>query len=454
MSEAEVRRWLSWLLFLVAALVYANTLSNGFAQDDHYYIVGNQDIRNAPWRLLSTAYVLSGVYRPVTMLSYALNYWTLGMQPFGFHLLNLLLHGAVTVLLYRLIITLLAAPRAALAAAALFAVHPIHTEAVAAAVGRAELLAAALLLAGWLFHLSGRFTLAAAAFLLAMLSKESAAVVVALVPLGDYVSRRIPARWGLVYGRYAIAFAVFFDLQWNAGGMRGGEMVAVNDNPLAPLPGGWRVLNALRVAWKYVALQLYPATFSADYSFNAVPVYREFGALMPAALGALAVLAIWVWSLLRRTGVALALGIYLIGFALTANVLLPIGTIMGERLAYFPSAGLCLLAGLGWQWLQSRPRTAALALLVVACTALAARTVVRNRDWRDDTALWTAAARAVPSSAKARHNLGVIYMNAGDLVRAREEFDAAYRINPDYPDRKSTRLNSSHIQKSRMPSSA
>jgi Tfp pilus assembly protein PilF len=422
------------MLFVLAALVYANTLVNKFAQDDHYYIVGNAELREAPWRLMASAYASSGVYRPVTMLSFALNYWTMGMRPFGFHLVNLFLHGAVTVLLFHVILALLQAPRAAWAAAALFAVHPIHSEAVAAAVGRAELLAAGLLLAGWLLHLRGRFGYGALCFLLAMLSKESAAVFLVLVPLCDYATHRFPPRAALVYLRYAAAFVVFLALQWNAGGMKGGELVPMIDNPLAYLPAGWRVFNAMHVAWKYVALQIYPATLSADYSFNAIPVYREFAALAPAVVAILVVLAGWFWSLRRSPGVAVALSIYLCGFALTANVLTPIGTIFGERLAYFPSAGLCLLAGLGWQWLQSRQRITAIILLALVSTALAARTVVRNRDWHDDATLWISAARAVPSSAKARRNAGAKYMDAHDLAHAREEFEAAYRIYPDYPD--------------------
>lgn len=422
----------SVLLFLLAAGVYANTLGNGFAQDDFYYIVGNRDLAEAPWRLMASAYSNSGVYRPVTMLTYAMNVWTLGMKPFGFHLLNLLLHGLVTVLLYRVVHELLARPRAAWAAAVLFAVHPIHSEAVAAAVGRAELLAAGLILGAWLLHLRGRFSYAAVCYLLAMLSKESAASFIALVALVDYACRR-PLVW-IAYARYAAAFAVFLALQWHAGGMRGGDLVAMSDNPLAHLPAGWRILNALSVAAKYVALQLYPAMLSADYSYNAIPMTREFWPLLPVTLAAVGVLAVWVWSFRRGPAVAVALSIYLCGFALTANVVVAIGTIMGERLAYFPSAGLCLLAGLAWAWLHSRRGAFAVVLLAIFATALAGRTVVRNRDWQNDFTLYSAAARAVPNSAKVRHNLGSKYMEARNLNRAREEFEAAFRIDPNYPD--------------------
>jgi tetratricopeptide (TPR) repeat protein len=424
----------SVVLFAVAALTYANVLGNGFAQDDFYYIVGNRDLTEAPWRLMASAYAASGVYRPVTMLSYALNVGTLGMKPLGFHLLNLLLHGVVTVLFYRLTLDLLAMPRAAWAAAVLFAVHPIHSEAVAAAVGRAELLAAGFLFAAWLLHLRGRFNYAAVCALLATLSKESAAVFLALIPLSDYITRRVPAHAATVYARYAAAFAAFLALQWRAGGMRGGDLVALSDNSLAHLPAGWRILNALRVAWKYVGLQIYPATLSADYSYNAIPVTRDWLALLPALTAALAVAVVWVWSWRRAAGVAVAFSIYICGFALTANILVAIGTIMGERLAYFPSAGLCLLAGLGWQWLAAQRRALAVALLAAAATALAARTMVRNRDWRNDFTLYAAAVRAVPNSAKARHNLGSKYMEVRDLPRAREQFEAAYRIDPNYPD--------------------
>ena len=130
---------------------------NNFTLDDFYYISGNPQITQAPWRILIEPHTNSNVYRPLTFLSYSFNYYTGGLQPEGFHFVNILLHIWVTVLLYWLLRRLLGGDDfVALATAWLFAVHPIHTEAVTAAVGRSELLAAGFLLAAWIAHLRDR----------------------------------------------------------------------------------------------------------------------------------------------------------------------------------------------------------------------------------------------------------------------------------------------------------
>jgi len=221
----------------------------------------------------------------------------------------------------------------ALVTAALFAVHPIHTEAVTSIVGRPELLAAGFLLAAWILHLRDLQIPALICFALALLSKESAASFLPLVVVGDYAR----GKWKppLRYAGIAGVTAIYLGLLWKVQGGRFGQTgIALLDNPLATLPIGWRILNAIRVAWKYVALQFYPATLSCDYSFNQIPMYRDWRHTLPAALAAVAVVGAWLWAVRkRRTECVLAGALYFGAFATTANVLIPTGTILGERLA-------------------------------------------------------------------------------------------------------------------------
>src|SRR5581483_11495272 len=148
--------------------------------------------------------------------------------------------------------------RARPAGALLFAVHPIHAEAVAAVVGRAELLSTGLVLGAWLLHLADRRGAAAASFFLALLAKEPAVAFLALAPLGDRVRGRPirPSR----YWPYAAAFAGYLVLRWLAVGAPAMDRLAELENPLLSLPQPWRALNALVVAWRYVVLQIFPAT--------------------------------------------------------------------------------------------------------------------------------------------------------------------------------------------------
>jgi Tfp pilus assembly protein PilF len=426
------------LLLAVVALTYANTLVNEFTLDDNLYISLNPQVTDVSARTLFTPNKISNVYRPLTFATFALNWWAGGAEPLGFHFVNLALHAGVTVLIFMLFELLLqgwtAATEVAFAAALIFAVHPLHTEAVSSIAGRAELLAAGLLFAAWILHLNDRQIPALACFALALLSKESAVVFLPLVLVGDYAR----GKWK-TNGRYALiagVTALYLGLLWKVqGGRFGQQSISWLDNPLASLPARWRILNALRVGWKYAALHVYPARLSCDYSFNAIPLYLDWRHTLLPLIASLAVVAAWIWAVWKRhTGLILAGGIYLGAFAATANILIPTGSIMGERLAYLPSAGFCLLAALAWHWLRGRQRTAALAVLTTVVAAFGMRTMVRNRDWRDDLSLFSSAVKAVPGSAKMHSNLGVQYMNDSRLDEAGPEFEAALRIDPKYPD--------------------
>jgi Tfp pilus assembly protein PilF len=426
------------LLLAAVVLVNANTLRNAFTMDDDLYIVRNPQVTELSVRELFAPDKFTNVFRPFTFATFALNWAVHGAHPLGYHLFNLLLHAAVTWLLYLLLQMILGpstqAKTVALAAAWLFAVHPIHAEAIASIVGRSELLAAGFLLAAWILHLRDREVFALICFLLALLSKESGVAFLPLVLVGDYAHGKYKPQ--IRYARIAGVTLLYLGLLWRVqGGRFGPASISMLDNPLAKLTAGWRILNALRVAWKYVGLQVYPAMLSCDYSFNEIPVYLNWRHTLPAAVATVAVVGAWIWAVRkRRRGLVLAGGIYLAGFAATANVILPTGTIMAERLAYLPSAGFCLLVALSWSWLKNQRRTLAWGVLAALVAALAMRTVVRNRDWEDNLTLYSAAVRAAPGSAKMHADLGSVYMARRQLDLARPELQAALRIYPDFPD--------------------
>lgn len=426
------------LLLAVVALVYGNSLRNKFTMDDGIYILRNPQVTQASVHELFAPHKLSNVFRPVTFASFALN-WRLGAgRPFSFHLFNLILHAAATLLLYLLLDSLLgASPSAkaiAFAAALVFAVHPLHTEAVSSIVGRAEVLAAAFLFAAWILHLHDQQIPALICFVLALLSKESAVIFLPLLLVGDYAR----GKWKpwLRYALIAGVTFVYLGLLWKIQGGRFGQVtISQLDNPLAVIPARWRILNALRVQWKYAALHLFPAKLSCDYSFNTIPIYLDWRHTLPAWAATFAAVSAWIWAAWKKqSGLILAGGIYLGGFAVTANILMATGTIMGERLAYLPSAGFCLLVALGWSWLQKRQRTVALAALTAVVAAFGMRTMLRNQDWQDDLNLYTAGVRVSPNSAKMHGNLGGEYMASVQWDKAATEFQTALRILPDYPD--------------------
>jgi tetratricopeptide (TPR) repeat protein len=425
------------VLLALTGVIYANSLTNGFVLDDVYYILKNHRVTSLSLPALFQP-ANNNVFRPMTVASFAFNWALSGSHPFLYHLVNLLLHAAVVILLYfvlqKLLESVLHSSTIACAAALLFAVHPIHTEAVTSVVGRSELLAALFLLGAWRLHLDDKLLPALLCFLLALLSKESAVAFVPLVLAGDFargkwkpLSRYLP-----IIGVALAYLAVFWKIE---GGRFGEVSISVLDNPLASLPAHVRILNALRIFWKYIGLLFYPAKLSYDYSYNAIALYASWKHAALALAGALIILALFQWTLwTRRRAWFLAAAIFLLSFAVTANILIPTGTLMAERLIYLPSAGFCLLMALVWTPLAARKPAAAWIVLTIAVLALGTRTILRNRDWNDDLALFSSGVQTAPGSARVHRNLADAYVNRGQIDAAATEFQAALRIFPGYTE--------------------
>ncbi len=458
------------LVALLATLPYLNTFPNSFVFDDTVIIVEDariRSLRNLP-TLLTAGYWAPNptggrLFRPLVTVSYALNYFLGGLHPFGYHLVNLLVHAGVSLAVYRLALRLFRHREGALVAAALFAVHPLHTEAVTGIVGRAELFAAGGFLLAWNWYLEGqrrpRYLVASCgAFALALFSKENALTFPGVLILSDlYVARdsqgqerlgdiRGSQRPGLVC-RYAGYLVVLIGciVLW-AAAMGGGRhrQPSLLDNPLAHVGPRLRLLTALEVAGRYLWLMVWPQYLSPDYSYNQIPIVTSIGEprvlLAGLAWGALIGAACWSYRGARR--IFLCVGFTLVTFLTGSNLLVPIGTIMGERLFYLPSVGVCLLAGVGWQRIlegrQGTPSTIRLhwlgrRLLVAIVIVLAARTVLRNSDWRTEETLFRSAVAAAPNSAKVRSNLGGIYLKQGHTDAALRELQASIAILPTPP---------------------
>jgi Tfp pilus assembly protein PilF len=452
-----------WVVVFLAILPFLNTFGNDFAFDDKLAIVENPRIKsllNIPTLLASgywAQYPRGGtLYRPLVTISYALNYAAGGLHPFGYHLVNLLLHLGVSLLLYRLAVRLFHHREGALVAAALFAVHPLHTEAVTGIVGRAELFAAVFFLLAWWWDLESRgrwrYMLGSlVAFGLALISKEHAVTLPAVLVLSDLYTAKEregqpPPEGGQRFpggvSRYAGFLAVLAGYILIRFAVVGTHLPRppLLDNPLGRVTLIPRLLTALEVAGRYLWLMVWPQRLSPDYSYNQIPILHS-----PMAPGFL--LALLAWGTL--IGIAcrsyrgsrrafLCVGFTLVTFSLASNFLIPIGTIMGERLFYLPSAGLCLLAGVAWQrvaeWRRratpSFVRGVGPALMAAVIVLLSVRTVLRNRDWQDHMTLFLHAVEVAPNSAKVHSNLGGAYLDRGLYDAGFRELNASLAILP------------------------
>lgn len=456
------------VVVLVVALANLPSLLPGFIHDDHRIIEQNELVRD-PARLgdvLSSGYWTVGetrvanLYRPVTIVSFMLNYAVGADAPLGYRLLNLVLHLLVTVLVFFLAGRIAPPGKGriavdpALAAGLLFAVHPVHTEVLGEVVGRAELLAAAGTLGCVLAFLRGRdaelekgrpwrwYGISLVSFALGFLAKENAIMAPILVLMADLLIVRRGIRL-----RFHLASAVAVGLCLTAriaalGGLNPEGYVHYIDNPIAHLSFLEGRLTALDVLGRYAGLLLAPLRLSIDYSYNAIPpAGGPFD--LRVLIGAL-VVAGWIVGLLlswkRWPAIAFALGWIGLAVAPTSNLLVPIGTIMAERLLYLPSVGFCLLVGLVVGRLprpasETDRRVGAIRVAAAVVLALlAARGLVRLRDWRDDRTIFRRAIEVVPDSVRAQYNYGTASEDAGDDTRAEEAYGRAIAIWARFSD--------------------
>ncbi len=425
-----------------AAVVYLGALWNRFAFDDLPIVLWNSLFRQpGAWRrAFASSYwppeMGGGMYRPLTVASYAID-WLVARAAW-FHAVNLLWHAGTSVAVAALA-RRWAGDNAALAAGLVFAVHPVHVEAVANIAGRAELMAALFaVLAVYAALARDRIGWSALAGALALLCKENGAVVPALIAWGWIVGLARPSR------RRVTLYAV----SWIGVGVL---YAIVRESVLRPYAGVFNVaaqfvgastlqirLTAVSAFADFARLLVFPLHLRVDYSpaertLVATPLDWRFvlGVLCLLAWAALLVLA---WRRGRRVE---AFGLGWIGVALlpVANLLYPAGVLVAERTLYLPSVGLALAAGaaLGtWVERGAAPRRLAWVLGLVVVTG-GVRTALRVPVWRDQLTVVLSELEDSPRSFDGPARMVGIYLSQHKPQQAFEAFSIAERIYNQLP---------------------
>ena len=390
----------------------------------------------------------SDLYRPLTVLSLA---WNIRATPSkeGIRTVNVLLHVLAALTLLGLLRTICRNIGGSgpwpFFGAAIFAVHPLASEAVLWAAGRAEILAAlfGMLALGLLIRetprAKTRFPLRVVAssllFLLALCSKESAvawilvaAAYVAVAQAWTTLSRRNLAT---AAGGWMVALAVVLALRGAAVGWTTHPPPFV-DNPLVSVDAGTRAANAVLLFARYVAKMVWPQTLSIEYGFDQIQVQPVVPWAGIAALIIAAAFGAAVVQLLRRKHRSAAFFLLWIpaAFAVTGNLIFPIGTIFAERLAYLPLMGFCALAGIALAAIPKRIWS--FVALAVVVGALCARTYVRSADYRGLATLSEATVAASPNSVKALYNAARTRLRLGHPADAVPPLEHALEIWPQY----------------------
>lgn len=415
---------------MAAALVqYLPTATYEYVQDDRAIIVLNPAAHSpgAALRAFGQPYWPApgeaGLYRPITILSFAVDWAVSHGSPAVMHLENALWHGVVAVLVVLVLVRWLPWP-AATAAGLIFVVHPVHVEGVANIVSRNELLASAGMLGAVLLARQRRWALALLCMLLAMLSKERGVVAGALVLVDDWLRPPDAPRYPLpFYGGIAALVAGYFAVWLHIGK----SAVADVAPPFIGASTAGRLAMALPALWRAAGLSFWPADLSVDYGPQVIP-YRT-GLSAPALLGAAAVAAIPLLAFVarRRAPAVSFAALATVAAALpTSNLLFPSGIVLSERDLYLPMLLPATLVGVAYTWGAARwPRSRVLGVVTTICALLAARTLVRLPAWTDNRAFLLRLVNDHPESYRGQQAAGAVLSGIGDTAGARRAYARA-----------------------------
>ncbi|XP_034653174.1 protein O-mannosyl-transferase Tmtc3 [Drosophila subobscura] len=509
-GSSSQRNLLEFVCICVACIAcYYNSTQCGLVFDDISAIRDNKDLRphtplrnvflNDFWGTPMRKEQSHKSYRPLTVLTFRFNYLLHALEPFGYHLVNLLLHLMVC-LLWRRVCRLLLRQCAAVGsnatsaslntcafvASLLFAIHPVHTEAVTGVVGRAELLSSICFLAAFLSYAKsvgdsgctrrtnwlGLFLCFGSCLSASMLCKEQGITIAGIcvvyelfvvhqlrpLDLCHFVLRFFEEqpeqqspksgsrRWSSSALWKRLTFLAGITLALLAGRVyvMGSELPIFTrfDNPASAADTPERQLTYGYLIYLNCWLLLCPSLLCCDWTMGTVPLLEGFSDARNVttvctflALGLLVAKACFTRNLAQSRTLLMCLGWMVLPFLPASNLFFPVGFVVAERILYMPSMGYCLLVAYGFEQMQRRCslkwRTLGQAALAVLLLSHALKTHQRNRDWRTEYSLFMSGVHVNQRNAKLYNNVGHALENEGVYEEALLYFQQAVRIQTD-----------------------
>jgi hypothetical protein len=421
------------IIVIAVFAAYLFYINGKFIWDDDSLIVENHSIRSLKnvGTILSQNDIGSGsgsvynFYRPLQTISYALDYFCWGLKPAGYHLTNIFLHIAVAILIYGLINILYANRLLAFFAALLFAVHPVHSEAVAYISCRADLLFVfftLLCIFAYFYHLkngaSGYVVLSFFAYFLALLSKESAFIMIPLLLWTAYCFNRKIKPAHLIY--FVLITFAYSALRFTVSG----TFAVLKDTVLAQ-----RAPGVFAAIFEYWRILFFPVGLHMEYGRKFFHFYDCF-----VIAGIFLVALSLAYIAYRRTldkSVLFPFGWFFIAIFPMLNIY-PINAYMAEHWLYLPSLGFFLMLA---QWLANRKniivRNWTVASLILVYLILH---VNHSSYWSNPVVFYKQTLRYSPKSARIYFNLGKEYEAAGNYAQAIEAYKAAASFKHNYKE--------------------
>jgi protein O-mannosyl-transferase len=439
---------ISILLFALVVWAFYASTRNGFIDyDDAVFVTANPQVQSGlTWQSVGYAFCspVAANWHPLTILSHMGDCQLYGLNPWGHHLTNVLLHAANTVLLFLVLRRMTGAVWRSAVLAALFGLHPLRVESVAWVAERKDVLSALFWMLTMLMYAryveqskvqspksKVAYVLALVFFACGLMSKPMLVTVPFVLLLLDYwplnrfelstQNSRLKTLLPLVWEKLpffvlaAVCSVITLLVQEGAGAV------------VTELPLGARVANALVSYVRYVGKMFWPENLSVFY-----PHPRQWPAWQVTASVALLLAIFGAVILLARRRPYLGVGwLWFCGTLVPVIGLVQVGNqSMADRYSYVPSVGLCIMLvwGVHELFARWRYRTVTLSVLALGVTLLCLALTHRQIGWwKDGETLWLHALAVTKENHLAKYNLGVVYFNRGVSLATQGAFDEAIR---------------------------
>jgi hypothetical protein len=461
------------IIFLLGLAPYLLTLSYEYVLDDTIVITKNTFVKQG-FSGLDDIFktesfqgyfqeqrdlVTGARYRPLSIATFAIENGLWGNNPLISHLINALLYGLTCLLIFRFLVLLFPALKRKwwlqipFWAAALYALHPIHTEAVANIKGRDEIMAMAGAIGTMILSLRYlakkdllSLILSGIVFFLALLSKENALTFLAILPLTFWVFTK--ARFSDIFKALLpllIAAISYLIIRYQVIGYfldSGREITDIMNNPFYGLTIDEKLATVFFTLLRYIKLLFFPHPLAHDYYPYAIPIklWSDGAPLISLIIYLiLPILSLFLLWKKRKSVLAYSILFYLITLSIVSNIPFTVGTLMNERFLFMPSLGFCILAA--WflidkipSWFENIDRRLLLIPLIIISALYTLRTVTRIPDWKDTTTLNRSAVEVSKNSARANLFMGTaLYeeykVTHDEAIKASLLDEAEYYIN-------------------------
>ncbi|MDO8535919.1 MAG: tetratricopeptide repeat protein [Candidatus Omnitrophota bacterium] len=424
------------LIIILGFIVYGNSINGKFVWDDQGLIKENKYIQNSS--KLSNIFNAdigrggpekSAFYRPMQMLSYMVDYALWNLDYRGYHLTNMMLHILAALCLLWFINVLFKNSLLSFLTAALFVVHPVHTEAVSYISGRADPLALIFILVSFIFYIKSSdnidpitYLFMTISFMMALLAKESSLIFPVLLLLYHRIFKiKFKVREFFTISAVFLAYILFRTLILNIG----------NSGPLSHTTLPQRVPGFFVAIASYIRLLLLPLNLHMEYGKEAFPIFD------PAAVIGVVILSLSLTYALRKKNNNRLVHFFILWFfiaILPVSNLYPINAYMAEHWLYLPSIGFFAILAYGLDSLYEKKqlRVYAAILTIGLLYFYSYLTIDQNNYWKNSTYLYERTLKYSPDNITLLNNLGNEYDIAGEHEKAMAVFKKAIEIKPEF----------------------